>query len=89
MERYLGKAAEKAKWAPGFLQEDAERIWLAIFRTPQTGRPLDEKRPQIVEFVSNQQEAMKVAKVRPEDDLILVSLGSFFAQLRQRLGEGD
>ncbi len=87
--RVIRQACKKGKLNARLWQEDAESACLAIFRTPKTGRPLDEKRPQTVEFVSSRQEPVKLASNRPEDDLILVPLGSFFAELKQRLEEGD
>lgn len=87
--KVIRQVGKKGKLSKRLWQKDAESICLAIFRTPQTGQPLDEKRPQIVEFVSNKQEVMKLADGHPDDDLILVPLGSFFAQLKQRLEEGD
>jgi DNA-binding transcriptional MerR regulator len=84
--KVIRQVRKKGKLSTRLRQTDAESLCLAIFRTPEMGRPLNEKRRQIVEFVSSKQEAAKLANDRLEDDLIVVPLGSFFAGLKQRLG---
>jgi DNA-binding transcriptional MerR regulator len=83
--RVIRQVAQKGKLSTRLWREDAASLCLAIFRTPQTGRPLDEKRRQAVEFVSSTLEAAKLADDRSEDDLILVPIGPFFVALRKRL----
>ena len=90
--KVIRQVRQKGKLSTRFWQEGADSICLAILRTPETGRPLNEKRRQTVDFVSSKHEAATLANDRPEDDLILVPLGSFFAQMKRRLfqlQEGD
>jgi len=82
--RVIRQVRQKGKLS-NRLWKEADDLCLAIFRTSNMGRPLDEKRRQIVEFVSNKQEALRLANDQPEDDLILVPLGSFVAGLKRRL----
>ena len=86
--KVIRQVRKKGKLSTRLWQHDADRLCLAIFRTPEMGQPLDEKRRQSVEFVSGRQEAAKLANDRPEDDLIVVSLGGFFAQLKERVQKG-
>ena len=58
---------------------------LAIFRTPRTGRPLDEKRPHYVKFVQSFEDAGKTLERRDGDDLILVPVGLMFSGVKERL----
>ncbi len=83
--KVIRQVRKKGKLSTRFWQEGADSICLVILRTPETGHPLDEKRRQSVEFVSTKQEAAKLANDRPDDDLILVPLGSFFTQIKRRL----
>jgi DNA-binding transcriptional MerR regulator len=59
--------------------------FLAVFRTPQMGKPLDEKRHQLPQLLATRKEAYRLADKRPEDDLILVPLSSLFRDMASRL----
>lgn len=61
------------------------RKYLAVFRTPMTGAPLKKKRLQSVELVASMDEATKVAKGRPEDDMIVVPVGPLVSEIEERL----
>jgi hypothetical protein len=67
--------------------EDAEKSFLAILRTPQTGKPLDEKREQVVEWVGDAQKAEDIRRQNPTSDLILVPVGSLFEALSRSVEE--
>ncbi len=62
-------------------------VWLAISRTPDPGKLLDERRPQSVAWVHSKEEAVKILSHRPSDDLILVPLGPMFLALSRGLRE--
>lgn len=64
-----------------------EKGFLAILRTPQTGKPLDEEREQVVEWVGDAQEAEDIRRQNPTCDLILVPTGSMFAALSRSVEE--
>jgi DNA-binding transcriptional MerR regulator len=64
-----------------------EEEFLAILRTPQTGKPLGEKREQVVEWVRDAQEAEDIRRQNPTCDLILVPTGSLFAALSRSVEE--
>ena len=75
--RKKGKLSERLEsWG-----EDPEKELLAILRTPQTGKPLDEKREQVVEWVGDAQKAEDIRRQNPTCDLILVPVGSPFVAL--------
>jgi len=67
--------------------EDPEKSFLAILRTPQTGKPLDEKREQVVEWVGDAQKAEDIRRQNPTSDLILVPVGSLFEALSRSVEE--
>lgn len=69
----------------GVRKEEASSLYLAIIRTPQTGRPLDAQRHQGVRFILGIEEAEGILKARPQDDVIFVPIGSVFLDLKQRL----
>lgn len=58
-----------------------EKLFLAILRTPQAGKPLDEKREQVVEWVSEVKQAEDIRRQHPNRDLILIPMGSLFVEL--------
>ena len=62
---------------------DPEKEFLAILRKPQTGKPLDEKREQVVEWVGDAKQAEGIRRQNPTCDLILVPVGSLFVALNQ------
>ncbi len=62
----------------------AKSLYLAIIRTPRTGKPLDEKRPQEVAFIDIEA-ASRILKSRRDDDVILVPIGSLFLEVNRRL----
>lgn len=64
---------------------DLDSLLLAIVRTPEVGRALDEKRKVAVSFVRTIGEAGQLHQKRPGDDLILVPMGSTYFGLQQRL----
>ena len=77
--RKKGELNERIKYA--------EKDVLAILRTPQTGKPLDEKREQVVELVGDAQEAEDIRTQNPTCDLILAPTGSLFAALSRSVKE--
>lgn len=72
--KVIRQAGQRGKLSGRLSLGTADTI-LVIFRTPDTGRPLNEKRQQRVEFVATKEEALIMARKRPDDDLILVPLG--------------
>jgi DNA-binding transcriptional MerR regulator len=60
-------------------------IQLAIIRTPQVGKPLDEKREQNVQWVRTVGEAEELRRLNPNRDLILVPVGALFSQFDKEL----
>jgi hypothetical protein len=64
---------------------DSDKEFLAILRNPQTGKPLDEKREQIIEWVGDVRQAEGIRRQNPACDLILVPVGSLFVALSQSL----
>jgi DNA-binding transcriptional MerR regulator len=65
--------------------EKAEDLLIAIVRTPETGKPLDVGRDQIVEWVSGIEEAEQIRSKGSDRDLILVPVGSYLGELNRRL----
>jgi DNA-binding transcriptional MerR regulator len=80
--KVISQVRKKEKLSNRLRQKTGDSHWLAIYRTPKMGELLNEKREQIVELVSSKQEAFQVSNHRPDDDLILVPLASFFVQIR-------
>ena len=60
-------------------------LQLAIIRKPKIGKPLNEKREQVVEWVWTVDEADEIRKVNPNCDLILVSVGGLFSDMDKRV----
>jgi hypothetical protein len=58
-----------------------EKLFLAILRMPEPGKPLDEKREQLVEWVDEIKKAERIRQQHPSWDLILVPIGSLFVEL--------
>jgi hypothetical protein len=70
------------------LDKNSRDLLLAIIRAPKIGMPLDEKRDQVVEWVSGVEEAERFRKKSgPDRDLILIPVGLLLAELGKRLGE--
>jgi DNA-binding transcriptional MerR regulator len=67
------------------LHESEASLSLAIYRIPEIGKPLDEKRRQRVAFITNKVEALKGATA--QEDFILVPLGSLFTRMNEKLSE--
>ncbi|GAC1625461.1 MAG: hypothetical protein PVS2B2_17120 [Candidatus Acidiferrum sp.] len=68
-----------------FVRQGASELQLAIIRTPQTGRPLDEKRDQVVAWVRTIEEAERIRRENPNRHLILVPVGVLFSEFDRRL----
>jgi DNA-binding transcriptional MerR regulator len=77
--RTKGKLSERAHHGGA----DSEKEFLAILRKPETGKPLDEKREQVVEWVGDARQAEGIRRQNPTCDLILVPVGSLFVALSQ------
>jgi hypothetical protein len=58
-----------------------EKLFLSILRLPQPGKPLDEKREQLVEWVDEIENAERIRQQHSSWDLILVPMGSLFVEL--------
>jgi DNA-binding transcriptional MerR regulator len=88
--KIIRQLRQQGKLSTKLLREGGEHICLAIWRTPDIGSPLNEKRAQSVAFVADKLKALSLASSRPDDDLIVVPLGPFVVQLKQRLSaQGD
>jgi DNA-binding transcriptional MerR regulator len=83
--KVLRQVSERGKLSTRLGEKDTAALYLAIFRTPETGKPLDETRKQRVEFITNKVEALKGAKA--EEDAILVPLASLFARISEGLSK--
>lgn len=81
--RTRGKLSERVHYGGA----DSEKEFLAILRKPQTGKPLDEKREQVVEWVGDAKQAEDIRRQNPTCDLILVPVGSMFVGLNQAVGK--
>jgi DNA-binding transcriptional MerR regulator len=77
--RTRGELSERVHHGGG----DSEKEFLAILRKPQTGKPLDENREQIVEWVGDAEQAEGIRRQNPTCDLILVPVGALFVALSQ------
>jgi len=64
--------------------KDAD-LRLVIIRKPEVGKPLDEKREQIVCWVSTVSEAEKLWSANPARDVILVPVGQMLSGFKHRL----
>jgi len=60
-------------------------LHLAIIRKPKVGKPLNEKREQVVEWVWEADEAERIRRVHANCDLILVSVGGLFSDMDKRV----
>jgi len=67
------------------LETAGKLIYLTIIRTPHTGKPLAEKRPQEVRFIEDIEAATRILKSRCDDDVLLVPVGSLFREVQKRL----
>jgi DNA-binding transcriptional MerR regulator len=75
--RKQGKLSDKLD-AEG---KGTEKLFLVILRAPQTGKQLDEKREQLVEWVSEGKQAEDIRQQHPNCDLILIPMRSLFVEL--------
>jgi len=75
------------------LQTPEKLLYLVIIRTPHTGKPLAEKRPQEVRFAEDIEGACRILKSRCDDDVLFIPVGSLFQELKSRVEvltkEGD
>jgi len=60
-------------------------LHLAIIRKPKIGKPLNEKREQVVEWVWTVDEAERIRRVHANCDVILVSVGGLFSDMDKRV----
>jgi hypothetical protein len=58
-----------------------EKLFLVVVRMPQPGKPLDEKREQLVEWVNEIEKVERIREQHLGSDLILVPVGSLFVEL--------
>jgi len=65
----------------------AEKLFLAILRMPQPGKPLDEKREQLVEWVNEIEKVERIREQHVGSDLILVPVGSLFVELSRAVAK--
>lgn len=70
---------------PSFAGPGQIELQLAIIRTPQTGKPLNEKREQVVALVRKIEEAENLRRLNPDRDLILVPVGMMFSEFDRRM----
>lgn len=83
--RQLGKKEELSSR----LERDSRDLLLAIIRTPEAGKPLDEKREQTVEWVAEIRQVEVLLRAYPNRDLILVPVGYMFSELGRRVKESQ
>src|SRR5690348_14530762 len=78
--KIIRQVQAKGKLSRRLLLPDRGRdLYLAIYRTPQMGRLLDESRSQSVEFISKPDEILPRLSSHAEDDVILVPLTSLIS----------
>jgi DNA-binding transcriptional MerR regulator len=86
--KVIRQAQAKGKLSRRFLEAKTEGdVYLAIYRKPQMGRPLDESRSQSVDFVSKPDEVLRNLTQHAEEDVIFVPLASLISKLRKGLAQ--
>ena len=83
--KVLRQVRETGRLSTRLGEKDAAILSLVIFRRPEMGKPLDEKRKQRVAFTTNKIDALK--RGGAEEDAILVPLGSLFARINEGLSK--
>ena len=82
----IGKVLRQVKGSlVAKLKTTVKPLYLVIIRTPHTGKPLAEKRPQEVHFIEGIEDASRILKSRGDDDVLFVPVGSLFQEVRNRL----
>jgi DNA-binding transcriptional MerR regulator len=81
--RQTGKLSEKLTLP----KRELKNLYLAVIRLRRTGKGYFGNRTRDAFFVSDLVEAEMDRETRPPNDLMLISVGSIFSQLSDRLGK--